>query len=108
MIVYARYPEKAVKDSYTPFVIKIQTLIMALVFSLLPLCLFFRPTPVYLILTLMTALFITSLPFSLTAFKKDKIVGLLSPFYCLLRAGVFAAGSVGGIMSVAVNKIFNH
>lgn len=108
MIVYARYPEKAVKDSYTPAIIKIQTLIMAGVFTLLPFCFFSQRLFVYLILILMTAVLFSSFPFSMTAFKKDKIIGLLSPFYCLLRAGVFAAGSVGGIMSVVINKINNH
>ena len=108
LVVYARYPEKAVKDSYTPAVIKIQTLIMLVVFMLLVLFPFVPVLPFYLILNLLVAVLLTSLPFSLTVFKKDAVVGLLSPFYCLLRACVFAAGSMGGIISVIVNKVFNR
>lgn len=109
LVVYARYPEKAVKDSYTPAVIKIQTLTMLLVFMLLLLLPFVPDAlPFYLILNLFIAILLTSLPFSITVFKKDAVLGLLSPFYCLLRAGVFAAGSMGGIISVIINKAFNR
>jgi len=106
VIVYARYPGKAVKDSYTPAVIKLQTLMMALVLALLPLCLFSRKLPVYLIMGLLAAVLFSSLPFSLTAFKKDKRIGLLSPFYCLLRAAVFAAGSIMATLKKGTDLFF--
>ncbi len=105
MVVYARYPEKAAKDSYTPLVIKIQTLITFLLLAILPFCFFFEPMPVYIFPGLVSVVLLTSIPFSLTVFKNDKTVGILSPFYCLLRAVVFATGSFGGIMSVVANKI---
>lgn len=108
MLVYARYPEKAVKDSYTPAVIKIQTLIMFLIFLMLPLCSFSRIIPFYIIPLLLTVILFSSTPFSSTVFKKDKILGFVSPLYCLLRAGVFAAGSAGGVMSIILNKIFGR
>ncbi len=105
VIVYARYPEKAIKDSYTPGVIKIQTLIMLLLYSLLPVCFFSRLVLMVLTPMLLTVLLLTTIPFSRSAFKKDKCVGCFSPVYCLLRAGVFAAGSMGACVSVVINKI---
>lgn len=108
IVVYARYPGKAVKDSYTPAVIKIQTLIMLLVFALILLCLFLPVIPFYLILSLLAFVLLTSVPFSWIVLKKDTILGLISPIYCLLRACVFAAGSMGGIVSIIVNKVYNR
>ena len=106
--VYARYPGKAVKDSYTPAVIKIQTLLMLLVFVLLSLYLFLPIISFYSILSLLIVLVLTSVPFSWGVFKKDIVLGLISPFYCLFRAGVFAAGSMGGVVSVIANKVYNR
>ena len=104
MIVYARYPGKAIKDSYTPAVIKLQTLIMLLLYLLLPVCFFSRWVlmggPMLLIV-----LFLTTIPFSMSVFRKDKYLACISPVYCFLRAGVFAAGSMGACISVIINKI---
>lgn len=108
MVVYARYPEKAIKDSYTPAVIKIQTLLMLLLVPILIIGFFFWRIHAYCILGLMVTIMVTSVPFSLASFKKDKAVGLFSPFYCLLRAAVFAAGSAGGILYVVIDRIFRR
>lgn len=96
MIVYRRYPKKALKDSYTPNVLKIQTLLMAMS---LPLCLstaficaFFWP-----VLLLWGILMISTLPFSIKTYKKDKLAGILSPGIILFRSLVFAVGSLLGL-----------
>jgi len=96
MIVYRRYPKKAFKDSYTPNVLKIQTLLMALSF---PLCLSaaFIPAFLRLVLLLWSILMISTLSFSIKTYKKDKLVGILSPGIILLRSLVFAAGSILGL-----------
>ncbi len=105
LVVYARYPEKALKDSYTPAVIKAQTLIMLLILIMIPLTLLFlTSTLFYFISGLIGGLVLISIPFSINVFKKDKAIGILSPFYCFLRAGVFAAGSAGGIVSVLITR----
>jgi hypothetical protein len=107
IVVYARFPEKAIKDTYTPVVIKFQTLLAAMIFGLVPLFLFW-PHPFFHLIWIMVIFILGSaLPFSKVAFQKDKLVGLLSPFYCLLRAVVFAAGSLGAVGSVIKQKIFN-
>jgi cellulose synthase/poly-beta-1,6-N-acetylglucosamine synthase-like glycosyltransferase len=96
MIVYRRYPKKALKDSYTPNVLKIQTMLMAMSF---PLCLLAAFIPAFLrpALLLWSILLISTLPFSIKTYKKDKTAGMLSPGIILLRSLVFAAGSLLGL-----------
>jgi len=96
-VVYRRYPEKALKDSYTPAVIKIQTVLMAFSLVLMP-AMVFLPRLTEVILFLWGAIIFSSLPFSLSIFHKDRIVGLISPGVILLRSMVFAVGSVLGIL----------
>jgi len=96
MVVYRRYPEKAVKDSYTPGVIKIQTLLM-LLFLLFIFLSWFVPSTLYLGVLVWAVIMVSSFPFSFKTFKKDKVVGLISPAVILLRSLVFATGSLSGI-----------
>ncbi len=103
MIVYSRYPDKAVKDSYTPAVIKVQTMLMALSLPLLFLSLFV-PYLLYLALLSWCTIIILAFHFSFKTFKKDKIVGLISPGVVLLRSLVFATGSLWGL----VRCLFSH
>jgi cellulose synthase/poly-beta-1,6-N-acetylglucosamine synthase-like glycosyltransferase len=97
MVVYRRYPDKAVKDSYTPTIIKIQTMLMALSLPLIPLS-WFAPNLIYLALLTWGVIIVLSFPFSLKTFKKDRPVGLISPMVVLLRSLVFAVGSLLGVV----------
>ncbi len=97
MVVYSRYPDKAIKDMYTPVVIKIQTILMALSLPLIPSS-WFVPDLIYLALLAWVIVIISSFPFSFKTFKKDKIVGLVSPGVVLLRSLVFAIGSLLGMV----------
>ncbi len=103
MMVYSRYPKKAVKDSYTPVVIKFQSIVMAIVLALIPFAGFSRVA--LACEGIMTGfLVISTLPFSRTVFQTDKGLGLISPIYCLLRAVVFALGSLHGIAAALIRK----
>ena len=97
MVVYRRYPNKAVKDTYTPAVIKIQTILMALSLPLFILSCFV-PGLFYLALMSWVIIIFSSLPFSLKNFKKDRAVSSISPVLVLLRALVFAVGSLLGVV----------
>lgn len=97
MVVYRKYPEKAVKDSYTPGVIKIQTLLMALSMGFLALSWFVHGA-LSLALSAWAIIIVSSFPFSFKTFKKDLLVGLMSPGIILLRSLVFATGSLSGIV----------
>ncbi|MDO8721500.1 MAG: glycosyltransferase [Syntrophales bacterium] len=96
MVVYRRYPDKAVKDSYTPGVVKVQTVLMALSFLLFPVSPFVN-TFLYLALLSWGVIVVSALPFSLKTLRKDKPVGLISPGIVLLRSMVFATGSLFAI-----------
>lgn len=103
MAVYAKYPGKAIKDTYTPNVLKVQTLLMLI--SLLIVPFFIITTDFFKIdLFLWSIIMLSTLQFSLNAFKKDKIIGFLSPFYILFRSFVFALGSVAGLTSCFIKK----
>ncbi len=104
LVVYARYPGKAVKDSYTPVVIKIQTLLLLTTMGLVPLALVFRCVSMGWLLWPLAGAVVSSFPFSAKVFRKDRVVGFLSPAYCLARAVVFAAGSALGILSIVFRK----
>lgn len=97
MIVYRRYPNKAVKDSYTPAIIKIQTMLMALSLPLFLLSLFTAHF-IYLALLLWAVIMVSALPFSIKTSKKDIFLGIISPLVILLRSFVFAIGSAMGII----------
>jgi len=103
MVVYRRYPEKAVKDSYTPGVIKIQTLLMALSLSLFFLS-WLIPGLLYLGLLFCLIVFLSSFPFSLKIYRKDRYVGLASPVLVCLRALVFSVGSLLGLARCVLRK----
>jgi len=93
MIVYRNYPEKAFKDTYTPVVIKLQTMAAALSFPVVLSALVFTK-----LLTVATLLYLSimasSAAFSIKTFKKDPMVGLISPVVVLGRAIAFALGSL--------------
>jgi len=93
MVVYRNYPGKAFKDTYTPVVIKLQTLTAALS---LPVTLSSLVFPKLLTVTAWFYLGImtSSAAFSLKTLKKDPVVGLISPAVVLGRAIAFALGSL--------------
>lgn len=97
IVVYHRYPNKAVKDSYTPGTIKIQTLLMTIFLALISLSIFVSRM-VYLSLLFCFMLMLSSLPFSLKVFRKQKVLGLISPLFIFLRALVFSVGGFLGFV----------
>lgn len=92
MVVYRKYPEKAFKDTYTPVVIKLQTLMAALS---LPVTLFAVVYPKVITITalLFVAIMLSSTAFSIKTFNKDPVVGFISPVIVLGRSIAFALGS---------------
>lgn len=93
MVVYRTYPGKAFKDTYTPVVIKLQTLAAALSLVVIFFSLAF-PRLLMVAAVLFLVIMISSSVFSLKTFKKDPIIGLISPVVVLGRAIAFASGSL--------------
>ena len=100
-----RFPERALKDSHTPQVMKFQIALMALLLV---------ATAVFLItavlaasilawaglvwLTIMTAFLCITIPFTHKAWQKDKAVALISPALLATRALALGLGTVWGIV----------
>lgn len=107
MVVYRRYPDKAIKDSYTPVAIKIQTMLMALSLTLFPLALVYSSL-IYPVLLSWGIIIVSAIPFSFKTFKKDRPVGLISPGVILLRSMVFALGSMSGAVRCLFQMLANN
>jgi glycosyltransferase involved in cell wall biosynthesis len=95
VLAVRKNPSKALKDSHTPQLMKLQllllpTLILTFAFDLVE-----RPVlPVSVIV--LVGFFASTLPFAFRAFAKDPIVGLLSPALLAARACVQVVGIAAG------------
>ncbi|PKN78571.1 MAG: glycosyl transferase family 2 [Deltaproteobacteria bacterium HGW-Deltaproteobacteria-1] len=91
MIVYRNYPGKALRDTYTPVVVKLQTMMAA--FSIISVF-FSIAFPKLLTVTagLCLGMMVSSVSFSIKTFKKDPVIGLISPVVVLGRSLSFALG----------------
>lgn len=95
-IVYQRHPGKALKDTYTPQVLKLQIVLgllapLGLVLALLRR----RPGP----LALVAPFLLTTLPFVRFAARRDPLVAAVSPWGLWLRSLAFAVGVAGGMLA---------
>jgi len=96
MVVYRRYPSKALKDSYTPQVLKLQILLAPLVvLGLLGALWRRRPEP----LALLAPFLLTTLPFVRFAAWRDPAVAAVSPWGLWLRSLAFGAGVLRGLLT---------
>lgn len=104
LMVYRRFPDKAIRDSYTPNILKIQAILMAFSFAL---CLssLFVPGFLYLVSLVWAAILASAFPFAVKTFHKDPMVGLLSPGIIWCRAFSLAAGSLLGLVNSLIRPI---
>lgn len=96
IIVYRRFPEKAVKDSYTPQSLKVQILLAYLALMAVPLSLIF-PTLWAVVGFLLLGFGLTTLPFVVQSWRSDPLVAMLSPVLLLGRALSIGAGVIKAI-----------
>jgi len=101
MLAVRKNPNKAIKDSHTPQLMKLQLLLAPAAVAALAAGIFFGPF--LWLAAAMAALFLaTSFPFALREGKRDTVVGLVAPAALFMRAlyqfaGV-AAGSVDSLL----------
>jgi GT2 family glycosyltransferase len=94
--VHARHPGKALRDSHTPPVLKVQVALFPFLASTLALaCGQLIPWPLFGLTVVI--FFLTAAPFSIRAMRKDPAVGLASPFLLFVRAGALAVGLGAGL-----------
>lgn len=91
MIVYRRFPEKAVKDSYTPQGLKLQILLSFLIVASFVVSLFL---PAFWFATglLCVVFVVTAIPFATAVGTRDPVLLVLSPFLLFARACALGFG----------------
>jgi glycosyltransferase involved in cell wall biosynthesis len=97
VLAVRKNPSKAVKDSHTPQLMKLQLLFAPALFLGLAFDLALRPA-VPATLFVLVIFLLTALPFALRAIKKDSIVGLLSPALLGARACAQVLGVAAGLI----------
>ena len=99
VLLYKKHPKKIGRESYTPQRLKLQ--IISCYLFILGLVLFpiisFAP---YLSLLSLSLLIVLTLPLSYKIFRKEKILGLVSPFLLILRTFVFSMGLITGVLKI--------
>lgn len=97
VLAVRKNPEKAVKDSHTPQLMKLQLLFAPALLLALAFDITVRPAiPAWI--CVVTAFLISTLPFTIRAIKKDAVVGLLSPALLAARSITQLVGVCGGIV----------
>ena len=99
-LIYRNHFSKVWKDSYTPFSLKVQTILgLALPISLLSL--FLPPPWPWLPAAIIAGILATTLPFTLWVARKEPLLALATPLVLLLRTLVlsvgYAHGTLGGL-----------
>lgn len=98
VLAVRKNPNKAVKDSHTPQVMKLQLLLAPALLLAIPRDLMLHPAVPGSALVL-AAFLVSTLPFARRAILKDPIVGLLSPALLASRACAQALGVTAGLLS---------
>ncbi len=98
VLAVRKNPSKAVKDSHTPQLMKLQllfapALLLAIIFDLIV-----RRPAVPVSVLVLAAFLISTLPFALHAVRKDPVVGLLSPVLLAARACAQFLGVSAGLV----------
>jgi glycosyltransferase involved in cell wall biosynthesis len=96
VLAVRKNPLKAVRDSHTPQLMKLQLLFAPVLLLAFACDLALRPAwPASLLV--LAAFLVSTLPFTLRAFRKDAIVGLLSPALLAARAWAQLLGVAAGL-----------
>ena len=110
MLAYRKNPGKMINDSYTPQTLKIQIMLVGIIGFLL-FCILLVSSKIsnILLVLLFLILFVflmTTLPFAFLSFKKNVLLCFLSPLLLLIRAGVFLAGNLSGlVVEIIISKL---
>lgn len=91
----AKNPNKAVGDSHTPVIMKLQVVLFLFTILSLPFIFLFPALPIFSL----GIYFIASVPFTVKAIKKDIVVGVLSPCFLFLRSAAQFFGVAGGVIN---------
>jgi len=102
--LYKKHSEKFLKHSYTPKSVYLQIGLLGLVCIFLLLSIWNTTFLTYGIF-LLSINFLLTLPFSIRIFRKDKAVGILSPFILILRDFSSGVGIIFGLIGYLYKKL---
>ncbi len=97
MLALRKNPEKAVKDSHTPQLMKLQLLFAPALLLGLIVDLTFRP-PISVSVVVLCLFLVSTVPFAVRAASKDLVVGLISPLLLALRSCAQLFGVAAGAL----------
>jgi GT2 family glycosyltransferase len=97
MLAVRKNPSKAIRDSHTPQLMKLQLLLAPALLLALAFDFSVRPAMPSSVLVL-AAFLISTLPFTLRAIRKDAVVGLLSPALLAARSCAQLLGVAAGLL----------
>ncbi|MBX3237392.1 MAG: glycosyltransferase [Nitrospiraceae bacterium] len=104
MLVVRRFPEKAIRNSYTPHSQRLQVLLAPLAIASLGIPVL-AGTLLWIPIALWTMLMATLLPFMARSAAKDPVATLASPAYLIAKAVVQAcAGAMAALSSTVMSK----
>ena len=98
MAVYRMHPGKMMKDSYTPQSMKLQILFLFLSAGWLPGALLWPGRFAVPLGATLVLFCLSTAPFALLAFRKDPLIGALSPFFLSARASSLGLGFLWGVL----------
>jgi len=99
MMAYRLHPGKAVRDSYTPQLLKAQIGLMYWVLGLAGLAFFFPPL-VWGAVAALIGLWLSAIPFVRRAAQHDNALVIAALVFVVVRALAFAIGVAGGIVGM--------
>ncbi len=95
--ILRRFPGRAIQDSHTPQVLKVQILILALILTSAAALLITRWSGIALTATIL-AFLISTIPFLAKAWPKDRMAAIAAPFLLAIRAGSLGFGYAWGLI----------
>ena len=94
--VYKRFPDKMLKDTYTPQTLKLQILSLFLLIAVIPFAAI-SSKGVYPLIVIAISFCILSLSFIVLAMRRDPLIGVCAPFFLCIRAASLGFGMLWGI-----------
>lgn len=97
-LLYARHPDKVIRDSHTPQSLKAQVILGLALLALVIPALMVRGLVLWAEVALLAGFFSSTIPFWVRALSQDPLVGMISPLLLFLRAEALGIGLVVGFL----------
>jgi GT2 family glycosyltransferase len=107
VLVHMRHPDKLLRDSHTPQVLKLQILLLSLLMLSAALTLLWSSLW-WATVSVAALLFASMVPFSLQVWRTDPAVTLGVPWLLLVRAAFLGTGFAAGIAAQLGSRLFRR